>query len=67
VHPFKDFANSFAFEDKSHFLIVAAVLAMVASSQQVQASAPVFLMHSVVLVLKVAIASVQVETSVMFG
>jgi len=67
VHPFKAFANDFAFEDKSHFLIVAAELAIVASSQQVQAADPVFLMQSPVLFLKMMIAASQAATSVMFG
>jgi len=67
VHFFSALANSFDFEDKSHVLIVAAVDAMVASSQQVQASDPVFLMHSPVLFLNVVMAVLQIVTSVMLG
>lgn len=67
MQTFNALANSFDLEDKSQFLIVAAELAIVSSSQQVQAADPVFLIQSLVLFLKVAIASSQVATSVMFG
>jgi len=67
VQFFKALANFFALEDKSHFLTVLAVLAMVASAQQVQAADPVFLRHSPVLLLNVEIAVLQVFTSVILG
>jgi len=67
VQFFSALANSFDCADKSHVLIVAALDAMVASSQQVQASDPVFLMHSPVLFLNVVMAVLQIVTSVMLG
>jgi len=67
VQFFKALANFFALEDKSQVLTVLAVLAMVASAQQVQAADPVFLRHSPVLLLNVEIAVLQVFTSVILG
>jgi len=67
VQFFKALAKFFECEDKSHFLIVVAAVAISVSFQQVQAADPDFLMHAAVLFLKVVIASVHAATSVMFG
>jgi hypothetical protein len=47
--------------------MVVAALAIVVSSQQVQAADPVFLRHSPVLFLNIVIAALQIVTSVIFG
>lgn len=67
VQFFRAFANSLAFFDKSHFLIVLEAFSMSLSVQQEQANSPDFLIHPSLFFLNISIAALHVFTSVIFG